>query len=460
MRKIQSKRGRLGRILVRLFVASLLISVISVIVLIKEGDVTSTLEYQLAHSNSGASSKSNSSKSNSSSPSGASSGDTIGGDTSSRSVERYYLTTTSNLSAAGTYSQYSNSSKTAGTGITLTATANSGYTFVGWYDGDIKLSSNSSYTFTMPAKDIIYTAKFRQNSYTLSTTTNLSDAGTYTQYSSSSKTAGTSITLTATANTGYTFVGWYDGDTKLSSNSSYTFTMPAKNVNYQARYYKFFYSLTADELSYAVTGTEGFLKDVVIASTYKGKSVTSIGGDAFYCCYSLTSITIPNSVTSIGSSAFSVCTSLTSITIPDSVKSIGYSAFSGCTSLTSVTIPNSVTSIGSFAFSNCTSLTSVTIPNSVTSIGDWAFSNCTSLTSIAIPNSVTSIGGSAFSNCTSLTSVTIGNSVTSIESRAFYGCTKLTSIIYQGTTSEWQAISKGSEWNYKTGDYTASFIGN
>ena len=40
--------------------------------------------------------------------------------------------------------------------------------------------------------------------------------------------------------------------------------------------------------------------------TYQGTTytVTSIGGSAFYGCYILTSVTIPNSVTSIGYSAF------------------------------------------------------------------------------------------------------------------------------------------------------------
>ncbi len=128
---------------------------------------------------------------------------------------------------------------------------------------------------------------------------------------------------------------------------------------------------------------------------------------------------IPSSVTSIVGNMFSGCKSLTSVTIPSGVTSIRNYMFSGCESLTSIKIPNSVTSIENSAFKNCSSLTSVTIPSSVTSIGDYAFSDCSSLTSVNIPSSVTSIGWDAFSGCTSLTSITIPNSVTSIGSRAF-----------------------------------------
>lgn len=44
--------------------------------------------------------------------------------------------------------------------------------------------------------------------------------------------------------------------------------------------------------------------NVVIASTYNGYPVVSIGDFAFYECNSLTGVTIPNSVTNIGSLAF------------------------------------------------------------------------------------------------------------------------------------------------------------
>ena len=100
------------------------------------------------------------------------------------------------------------------------------------------------------------------------------------------------------------------------------------------------------------------------------------------------------------------------------------------------------------------SMKELVIPDSVTRIGSDAFSGCTGLTSITIPDSVTSIGNSAFWNCTGLTSITIPDSVTSIGNYAFYNCSSLTSITFQGTKAQWNAISKGSSWNDRTGNYT------
>lgn len=54
------------------------------------------------------------------------------------------------------------------------------------------------------------------------------------------------------------------------------------------------------------------------------------------------------------------------------------------------------------------------------------------------------------SSCTSLTKLTLPASLTSIVEYGLTNCTKLTTIEFKGTTEQWQAISKGTSWNYLT----------
>ena len=191
-------------------------------------------------------------------------------------------------------------------------------------------------------------------------------------------------------------------------------------------------------------GGLAFCESTSLTSVTIPDSVTSIGYFAFSSCDSLSSITIPDSVTSIGGHAFQYCKSLTGVTIPDGVTSIEEYVFYDCKSLTSVTIPDTVTFIGLMAFCGCNSLMSITIPDSVTIIGCDAFCGCTSLTNVTIPDSVTSIKSYTFEYCSSLTSITIPVSVTSIGYEVFRYCNSLSDIYYQGSESEWNAISIGN----------------
>lgn len=101
-------------------------------------------------------------------------------------------------------------------------------------------------------------------------------------------------------------------------------------------------TFTADGLTYNITsespktveliGYEGNEPTgaLVIPATVDGYGVTSIGDAAFYNCYNLTSLTIPDGVTTIGYMAFSGCSGLTVTTIPASVTTIEADAFLGC----------------------------------------------------------------------------------------------------------------------------------
>ena len=345
--------------------------------------------------------------------------------------------------------------------------------FVGWFGNDVFLSSNLTYTATTPSNDIVYTAKWAK----ITISSNNSQAGDISGLKTINK-VGDSLTITASTNLGYEFLGWYDGYKMVSDKATFTFAMPNTTKALVAKYKvademeNFVFS--SDQTSCIINGIKNKNITGIVVPNYVtcigdssfsgcskltsvtiGSGVTSIGDYAFYGCTGLTSITIPDSVTSIGKDAFEGCTGLTNITIPNSVTSIGNSAFEGCTGLTivnwnatectsagsynypifngcsnlaTVNIGDKVKTIPSSAFRGCTGLTSITIPGSVTSIGSSALSGCTGLTSITIPDSVTSIGGSAFAGCTGLTSITIPDSVTSIGDYVFEGCNGLTTV--------------------------------
>ena len=177
--------------------------------------------------------------------------------------------------------------------------------------------------------------------------------------------------------------------------------------------------------------------------------VTSIGCYAFVNCSSLVSIVIPDGITTISDSAFSGCSNLSDVVIGDDVTSIGCHAFSHCSSLVSIVIPDGVTTIGNNAFFDCSSLTGIDIPNGVTLIDFAAFAGCSSLVSIVIPDGITTISDSAFSGCSNLSDVVIGDDVTSIGKDVFSGDKFLNEIIFNGTMTQWNAISKDINWNYE-----------
>ncbi|MBD5132423.1 MAG: leucine-rich repeat protein [Clostridiales bacterium] len=205
---------------------------------------------------------------------------------------------------------------------------------------------------------------------------------------------------------------------------------------------------------------EAFFYCYLLKSVIIPDSVTSIGDRAFSSCDSLTNVVIPESVNYIGSNPFILCHKLNlslvshspfrlidnllinkngiiiscvgnpaAVIIPNSVTAIGDRAFSWCESLTSIKIPDSVTSIGNRAFFSCHSLKNVTIPNSVTYISNKTFFGCKSLSSITIPTSISSIGNEAFSFCEFLTNIKIPDSVTSIGNDAFSCCISLNSVV-------------------------------
>ena len=151
----------------------------------------------------------------------------------------YTVTATANPAAGGTVSgagQY-----TQGMPCTLTATANTGYTFTNWTENGSVVSTEASFTFGVTGNRS-FVANFAPITYNVTATANPTMGGTVTGTGEYNQ--GASCTLTATAATGYTFTNWTENGSVVSTDATYTFTVTS-NRNLVANFTLNTYSITA-----------------------------------------------------------------------------------------------------------------------------------------------------------------------------------------------------------------------
>ena len=154
-------------------------------------------------------------------------------------LNTYSITATANPTAggtvtgAGTYNQ--------GASCTLTATANTGYTFSNWTENGSVVSTNANYSFTVEGARTLV-ANFTLNSYTIAATANPNDGGAV--IGAGEYDYGANCTLTATANTGYTFANWTENGSTVSTDASYNFTVTS-NRNLVANFTLNTYDISA-----------------------------------------------------------------------------------------------------------------------------------------------------------------------------------------------------------------------
>ena len=346
-------------------------------------------------------------------------------------------------------------------------------------------------------------------------------------YGSGNYDYGSNVTIYASINCGYDWLGWYDSsDEIVTTDLKYEFRMSANDITYTAKWVVKEEMLPFEFISTVNTLVIIGIIDDTISEIEMPDYVTGIGDSAFSGCKHLTSVKMPRSIMDIGDRAFNECSGLTTIIIPNSVLNIGKYAFNGCYGLTifceakerqdgwnsywnnnggvvvwdcrnndravdnniyyvdengiryalvdgvaivtrqsselsgmviisnqleykgekyevksidqlafyycnyltGIKISSGITNIGSHAFYWCNNLTDIILPNSLTTIGISAFAGCSNLEKIIIPNGVTIIGNSAFDYCISLKSIRIPSSVKNIGTAAFSDCVSLESI--------------------------------
>ncbi len=278
------------------------------------------------------------------------------------------------------------------------------------------------------------------------------------------------ITATATCEKEYRFIGWYKGNTLLSDNPVYTWTvtgsqtidgrfqkafgMYESNSNYSNIIYDWDELINAgivDNSGRVVPGKELLLSGDLNVE----QNITTIHENSYFLCTDLTGVMLPENITKINNSAFNSCTKLNFINIPNGVIYIGDAAFNSCTKLAKIEIPNTVLSIGKHAFATCTSLKTVVFESdsNLQTINDYAFNSCTELINVVLPSRVTSLSKGSFGNCENLSVITIPNSVKAIGENAFYRCISLKTIIFDGTVEQWNNIQFGDNWDSETGNY-------
>ena len=137
-------------------------------------------------------------------------------------TQQYTVNVSANPANGGTVTGGGNYQ--AGQSCTVTATANSGYTFTNWSENGTIVSTQPSYTFVVNGnRTLVANFQALPQNYTISVSANPTNGGTVTGGGTYQQ--GQSCTVHATANTGYTFTNWTENGNVVSTNANYTFTV-------------------------------------------------------------------------------------------------------------------------------------------------------------------------------------------------------------------------------------------
>ena len=272
--------------------------------------------------------------------------------------------------------------------VTLSASPNYGYHFTQWSDGN----TDNPRTFVL-TQDTTFTAEFAKNGYTITTESSNNEWGT---------TAGDTtalylddIQISATANYGYHFAYWSDGN--YSNPRTITVT---ENKTYYAVFEKNLYSITKQ-----CNSDQGYIDGNSQAEYLDEVTITAIPNYGYHFVQwsdglktNLRSFVITKDTTFTAEFAVDrtgTCGNDWALTwrYDPTAKALTISGngifaqniqcgVEARTALQQVIFEKGVTEVGASAFANCSNLKTLIISEDVKKIGEQAFYNCENLTAI------------------------------------------------------------------------------
>ena len=314
----------------------------------------------------------------------------------------------------------------------ITASPKYGYHFVQWNDGN----TDNPRTIIL-TQDTTFTAEFAKNEYTIVTESSNGAWGT---------TAGGTaalyldkVQISATANYGYHFVQWDDGNTTNPRTITVT-----ENKTYQATFAKNVYYI--DKIT---NSTQGYISGASQAEYLNSVTLSAIPNSGYkFTKWSDGIMDNPRTfVITRDTTFFAEFALITSGQCGDELfwtYRDGQLSFYGTgdmynyttsslpwkqflTEITTVIFGQDLTSIGNYACANMTNLQQINIPTSVQSIGNYAFAyiNNRNISNLVLPSEIKTIGAYAFANDTYIEQIDFGKSLESIGEKAFDGCIRV-----------------------------------
>ncbi|MFN8443764.1 MAG: CotH kinase family protein [Caldilineaceae bacterium] len=134
------------------------------------------------------------------------------------SFKQYTISVSANPLAGGVIS--GGGTVNHGANVSLVATANEGYTFTRWSENGSTVSTNASYSFPAIANRNLV-ANFSLNHYTIAVSADPAEGGTVSGGGGFNH--GETVTVVASANNKFAFVGWNENGATVSTKATYSF---------------------------------------------------------------------------------------------------------------------------------------------------------------------------------------------------------------------------------------------